>query len=105
MKNFVTIIFGLIFTQSAFAQSTLKGTISDKDKHGPLNGATIFVPELNKVTNTNNAGAYLISGIGKGNFSIRISYLGYQTKIVEVSLHGRDTTLDIAMEPETIEVN
>ncbi len=105
MKNIITILVALLISHIADGQSTLKGIVTGKQNRDNLIGATIFVPELNKVTSTDKSGAYSITGFGKGNYSVQISYLGYQTKIITVNLQANDTTLDVALETASIEVN
>lgn len=99
------ITFALILTQIVTAQNILKGTITAKDGGEKLIKASVYCVELNKGAITNENGEYSISGFGKGEYKIEISYLGYQTKIEKVNMNGSDATLDIQVEKASIEVN
>jgi hypothetical protein len=57
---------------------TLSGTISDSNSNETLIGVNLFIPELKTGVTTNEYGFYSIT-IPKGNYTIRISYMGYQT--------------------------
>jgi hypothetical protein len=57
---------------------TLSGTISDNNSNETLIGVNLFIPELKTGVTTNEYGFYSIT-IPKGNYTIRISYMGYQT--------------------------
>ena len=57
---------------------TLSGTISDSNSNETLIGVNLFIPELKAGVTTNEYGFYSIT-IPKGNYSVRISYMGYQT--------------------------
>ncbi|MEY4037760.1 MAG: hypothetical protein RIR67_70 [Bacteroidota bacterium] len=63
---------------SAQEKFTLSGTISDNNSNETLIGVNLFIPELKTGVTTNEYGFYSIT-IPKGNYSIRISYMGYQT--------------------------
>jgi CarboxypepD_reg-like domain/TonB dependent receptor/TonB-dependent Receptor Plug Domain len=66
------------FLASAQEKFTLSGTISDNNSNETLIGVNLFIPELKTGVTTNEYGFYSIT-IPKGNYSIRISYMGYQT--------------------------
>ena len=57
---------------------TLSGTISDSNSNETLIGVNLYITELKTGVTTNEYGFYSIT-IPKGNYSIRISYMGYQT--------------------------
>ncbi len=57
---------------------TLSGTISDSNSNETLIGVNLFIPELKTGVTTNEYGFYSIT-IPKGNYTVRISYMGYQT--------------------------
>ena len=75
-------LFCLLFLSCLFATAqekfTLSGTISDNNSTETLIGVNLFIPELKTGVTTNEYGFYSIT-IPKGNYTIRISYMGYQT--------------------------
>jgi len=105
MKTIIILIFTIAVSQFAIAQTTLKGKITGNTTHEKLVGASVYVPELNKGTSTNENGEYSITGFSKGDFKIQVSYMGYQTKIEKINLNGSDVTHDIQLETATIKIN
>jgi hypothetical protein len=57
---------------------TLSGIITDANSNETLIGVTILIPELKTGVATNEYGFYSIT-VPKGNYTIQITYLGYQT--------------------------
>ena len=99
------IILAIAFTQIVSAQNIIKGTVTSKANSEKLAGTSVYITELNKGTVTNINGEYTINGLRKGNFTIQISYLGYQTQIQKINNNGNDITLNIQLEKAAIEVN
>jgi iron complex outermembrane recepter protein len=105
MKTIIILIFSIAVSQIVIAQNTLNGKITSKNTNEKLSGASVYVPELNKGTSANANGEYSISGFGKGDFKIQVSFMGYQTKIETVSFSGNNISRDIQLEVESIELN
>jgi CarboxypepD_reg-like domain/TonB dependent receptor/TonB-dependent Receptor Plug Domain len=76
---------------SAQEKFTLSGTISDNNSNETLIGVNLFIPELKTGVTTNEYGFYSIT-IPKGNYSIRISYMGYQTLEEQLQLNQNTKT-------------
>ncbi|MEN9981044.1 MAG: hypothetical protein RL542_831 [Bacteroidota bacterium] len=76
---------------SAQEKFTLSGTISDNNSNETLIGVNLFIPELKTGVTTNEYGFYSIT-IPKGNYSIRISYMGYQTLEKQLQLNQNTKT-------------
>ena len=105
MKTFIILVFTIIISQIVIAQNTLKGDVTAREGSEKLIGASVYCSELNKGAITNENGEYSISGFGKGDYKIQVSYMGHQTKIERMNMNGSDVTLDVQLEKATIEVN
>ena len=81
LKKFLIILF--LSTVSLYSQEkvTVSGTVYDNANNETLIGVSIFFPELNAGTSTNEYGFYSLT-IPKGTYRIQISYLGF-TSITE----------------------
>ncbi|WP_088324893.1 TonB-dependent receptor [Polaribacter tangerinus] len=93
MPNFKTLLFLVLFTSfSLFSQEkvTLSGTVYDNSNNETLIGVSIYFPELNTGTTTNQYGFYSIT-VPKGKYNIQISYLGYSPIITSISLTEKTT--------------
>ena len=85
MKKIVLIFFVLFLFIKVNAQNQIKGKVTDENNE-PLIGASVFLPELNKGTITNQAGEYLISNIPNGKIKIQFSFVGYNTEIKTIDI-------------------
>lgn len=91
----------LIFLSfQVFAQNaSIKGVIVDKNSNEPLIGATIQIVGTYISSATDLEGKYLLKGIKPGDYSIKISYVGYADKLINgVKVkENEDKTLDFTM--------
>ena len=85
MKKIVLIFFVLFLFIKVNAQNQIKGKVTDVNNE-PLIGASVFLPELNKGTITNQAGEYLISNIPNGIIKIQFSFVGYNTEMKTIDI-------------------
>lgn len=99
MKTFAFSIFFFFLFSFLQAQTTPKYTVSGYIKDAAngenLMGASVYVVELNKGTNTNDYGFYSLT-LPAGRYTLRISYVGFaiQTKTLELN---KDLRLNIEM--------
>nr|WP_314864966.1 TonB-dependent receptor [uncultured Flavobacterium sp.] len=87
---FCLLLLSFLFA-SAQKKFTLSGTISDNNSNETLIGVNLFIPELKTGVTTNEYGFYSIT-IPKGNYNIRMSYIGYQTLEVPLELNQNTKT-------------
>lgn len=78
------LLTGLLLIQFlAIAQNAqLAGVISDKETGETLPGATVILVGTYKGASTDFDGNYLIEDIKPGDYSVKISFLGYSDKII-----------------------
>ena len=101
---FPFIVFILLVQNISLAQGKLIGTISDSTNSTELVGANVFIVGTALGAATNFDGEYLIPNVPVGKQSIKISYIGYRTKILEIEiLSNKTTVLDIQLLPEVLE--
>jgi hypothetical protein len=80
---------------------TLKGFIQDTESGENLIGATIFLPDLKTGTISNAYGFYSIT-LPSGDYSLSISYIGYDEIAKNLTLRN-DQTIDFHLDPsETV---
>ena len=86
---------------SAFAQTgNLSGTVTDQGSGETLPGVNIFIPELKQGTATDAQGEFVIEDIEYGTYTVRATYVGYDTFEQEVTIDQESTTMDIALSSE-----
>lgn len=94
----------LLVAGNVFAQVTLQGIVADSLTQEPLIGASLYLVGTSLGNATNVEGEYKINNIPEGEYQIRISYVGYKTKFIKLSLKGRRAIdLFVQMATEQIE--
>jgi iron complex outermembrane receptor protein len=89
----------------AFAQGTLRGTVTDESTKDVLAGTNILLSSadgsVSRGTNSGIDGTFTFSNLPAGTYTARISYVGYNDKTVTgISVvSGQTATLDIALTP------
>lgn len=87
------------FAPDARAQGSLTGVVTDTDFGDPLPGVNIIIVGTSFGTATGPDGRYMIEGLRGGEYTVRVSYIGFETKVftgVEVASSGA-TTLDVQL--------
>ena len=102
-KKIFFIIF--LFSLNAFSQekSTISGSVYDSNNNETLIGVSIYFPELNSGTTTNEYGFYSIT-IPTGIYKVQVSYLGF-TSIVESINLSEKITKNFKLTEETESLN
>lgn len=88
---------------SIYAQNTLQGNVVDQHTNDPLIFATIYMPQLERGTTTDDDGKYVLSNIPNGTYTIIISIIGYETYSQNISFPYADP-LHIKLIPSAIEM-
>ena len=95
------LLTGLLLIQFiTIAQNAqLAGVISDKETRETLPGATVILVGTYKGASTDFDGNYLIEDIKPGDYSVKVSFLGYSDKIINgVQLkQGETKTLNTSL--------
>lgn len=99
MRNIYKLLFAIcipfLFTGFIVAQSTgnIEGKIIEAGSEDPLFGANAILLGTNKGAAADIEGAFSIRRIDPGTYTIRISYLGYNTIEQEVVVAAGETTV------------
>lgn len=85
MKKICILFF--LFSITAFSQEkyTVSGTVYDDSNNETLIGVSIYFPEINAGTTTNEYGFYSIT-IPEGTYKVQVSYLGFTTIVEKIDL-------------------
>ena len=86
----------------AFAQSaTVTGTVTDTESGEALPGANVQIVQLNLGAATNIDGNYSIGDVSPGEYTLRVSFVGFQTYETDIELSAGETLQqDIELEPD-----
>ncbi len=81
---------------------TISGYIRDNSNGETLIGANVYVDEIASGTTSNEYGFYSVN-LPAGNYTLRFSYIGFETKVEKLQLNG-DVKLDIEIGIESNEL-
>jgi hypothetical protein len=82
----------LLLNLASFSQS-LKGKVSDISTNEPLAGANVLVVETGQKLYVQLDGYFRINSIRPGKYALVISFTGYDTKTVPVTIASSQTTM------------
>lgn len=101
MKKLFLVFFILCCLGITNAQKThsIKGTVESVTGER-LPGVSVFIPTLKTGTTTNTDGSFSINNIPQGNYTLEISFIGYQTVQKNVVLKNSDAKLIIKLKEQ-----
>ena len=109
-KSLMTLVLVAV-SAASFAQSkfNVTGTVIEKGIQEPIMSATVQVlslPDSAFVTGaaTNIDGAFEIKGVKKGKYALKVSYIGYQNRVVALDL-TKQKDKDVALGYVTLETD
>ncbi|HLR25517.1 MAG TPA: carboxypeptidase-like regulatory domain-containing protein [Fodinibius sp.] len=107
MKKIIGIIFSiylLLIPILSFAQSqaTLRGTILDTNEE-PLAGANVLLMESSQGAASDADGRFEIDNIEPGSYTLRITFVGYQTLETDISFEsGEVVDKNFTLQPRSV---
>lgn len=107
MRSRILIILVVMFLSfPVLAQNlTVSGYVMDGKTEETLIGANVLVIGTDRGAATDMNGFFRITGLKPGPVTMRVTYIGYQEKIIEITLLEKSVILDdIALEPKAIEL-
>lgn len=103
MKLLYSLLLVVVATLTSNAQNTLTGSVTSEADEPIL--ATIYLSQMEKGTNTQLDGKYVLQNIPKGTYTIIYSALGYATKSLKITFNDRDTIVqDIILKESAVEM-
>jgi TonB-dependent SusC/RagA subfamily outer membrane receptor len=95
------LVLGLVFADVVEAQSgTIMGSVFDAQTGKSLPGANVILTEIVRGAAAEFDGAFTISGIPAGSYTLRVSYVGYRTHEQPVEVEPDTLVLDIELQPD-----
>jgi Outer membrane protein beta-barrel family/CarboxypepD_reg-like domain/TonB-dependent Receptor Plug Domain len=99
---FLLLFYSIVIAASAKA-GTITGTIVDEVSNEPLPGARIAVVGKHTGAISGFDGSYKLK-LDPGNYSLKITYVGYLDSVMTITVTDGSQTLDIALERNVKEV-
>ncbi|MCK5845806.1 MAG: TonB-dependent receptor [Bacteroidales bacterium] len=106
MRKYIIAILLIATNTIIYAQNSIQGNVKNKTNLENIVGATVYIPELEKGTYSDNKGNFILDNLPEGDFTIKFSFIGYKTQIVRVLLKKKMTKkINIDLQPIHYEAN
>ena len=93
VKYLMVVVF-LFLSQSAAAQFTVDGSVIDSESGEPLVGVNVYDPGSERGTTTDADGEFTLD-LPEQSATLRVTYVGYNEKNVEVSADNSQITIEL----------
>lgn len=91
-KLLLALFFVLLFVPVIWAQSgDIEGTVTDEETGETVPGANVLLVEPNRGAATDADGNYAIGGIEPGTYTLRVTFVGYQTNNQQITITAGQT--------------
>ena len=104
VKRLLLLIEGLLIPLIALAQHSLSGRVVSEKDGTPIINAAIYIKNNNIGVFTDQNGLYHIKFPQSGKYTIRVSFMGYNTIIQTVNVKG-ESTLNFTLKENSHELN
>ena len=104
----ISVVFTAIFTTLSAQNGSISGTVLDASSNDPLIAANVTVSSEALTETTGSAtdanGQYTIANLPPGEYSVKVNYIGYETKEETITLNsGQSLNLDFKLALSAIE--
>jgi len=99
MKRINLLLLLQLMIVAAFGQYNLEGKVTGEGE--PLAGASVVVKNTFYGVSAGSNGQFEFSNLKEGEYTLKASFIGYETKEVEVKVPG-DDNISIQLEPATV---
>jgi len=107
MKKCFSVLVLFLIVLNSYSQEQknfLHGKILDADNN-IVAGANVVLVNATHGANSNEAGEYLLNQLPTGKVTIKASFMGYKTKIIEFDIKPGQNNLDFIFEKEVIKLD
>ncbi len=98
------IILYALSSHLLIAQGSIRGTVIDSVSGRPLSDVTVLLSDSKFGAATNEGGVYELSKIPSGNYTVKVSRVGYASKSLAVSVTQSQLMLDFRLSPTSVEL-
>lgn len=97
------ILIFIPFLSSASDKQLISGTVFCSSDHKPLPGAHVLIKGTHLGQVTDSSGYFIFRDLTEGKYTIRVTFIGYQSQEHQVILaNGKNTTVDFFLEPDVL---
>lgn len=95
--KYITAVIFLLFANHAFAQNTLSGHVRDELNGDPLQGVSVYLPDLRTGTLTDENGFFRIQNLKNAVYLLEIKAQDFKTIVKRIEMNS-DVSIDFLME-------
>ncbi len=104
LKKYFTIIY-MVASFSFGQTATITGKVLDASDGSPLMGANVVLEGTTQGAASSTDGQYSIFQVVPGDYTLMVSYIGYESLKMDVTVIGGETlSQDLELEPEAIQM-
>lgn len=100
MKKIILLALTIVSTINCFAQFSVSGNVQDTTSNAVV-GSTVKIVNTYKGVFTDNNGHYQLSNLKNGDYTIEVSFIGYETQQQEISISDKNVQLDFELKKST----
>lgn len=104
IRKLQVFIYLLTVSLSVFSQGSLTGRVTGSD-NSVVSGATIIIPGTTIGTVSDRSGSYKINRIDPGKYTLRVSYIGFETQEKTVDILNGENRVDFLIKESNIDLN
>ncbi|WP_437395549.1 TonB-dependent receptor [Flagellimonas lutimaris] len=105
MKQYYISMLLALVPLLTFSQNTLTGKITDSESGEPLEQVSVYIPQLENGTVTDQDGNYSLNNLPEGSYKLVISYIGFETYSTSYEINAGSNQFDYKMVPSVIEMD
>jgi hypothetical protein len=98
----ITVVLFMVFTPDGLSQSTLSGSITDKQSAEPIPYANIYFAHTTLGTSTRTDGTFVIGRIPNGKYDLMVEVVGYQRHKQPLEFQDGQYNIEIALVQDTL---
>jgi len=96
-------LFLLVVPPVQAQEGTLAGTVRDAETEEPLPGANVVLEGTDIGTSTNAEGAFRLGEVPPASYTVRVSFVGYESRLREVTVRAGETTrMNVTLAPQQL---
>ena len=104
LSNYYIVAFYIMGTFLYGQSASISGTVKDSLNGNGLIGANVFIEGTSLGAATMDNGQYQVNNVNLGTYTIKVSYIGYQSKELEITLsEEKDYVQDFSLSYTTVE--
>ncbi|MGB5320910.1 TonB-dependent receptor [Lutimonas sp.] len=94
----------LVSYHTTIAQNTIKGNVTDENQ-SPVLGADIYIEQLHIGTTSDESGQFELDNIPNGTHKLSISFVGFNTENIELTMASEEKVLEISLSPSVFHMD